>query len=133
MLSGLKARNVMIGHCAPVPSDVRLDRLVEDHLLKGDERCFFVGDSDVPQGVITLDDVRNVSRTQRERLTAGQVMTTANSAFAADAEDDVWGLVQRMSEDGVSTLPILEDGRLLGVITLEHLWNQVRLRSELAA
>jgi signal-transduction protein with cAMP-binding, CBS, and nucleotidyltransferase domain len=38
-----------------------------------------------------------------------------------------------MNEEGVRTVPILEDGRLLGVVSLEHLWNQVRLRSELAA
>jgi predicted transcriptional regulator len=132
MLSGLKARNVMIEQCAPVSSDVRLDRLVEDHVLKGDQRCFFVSDSDDPQGVITLEDVKGVSRSQRERLTAAQVMTAANSAFTADAEDDVWGLVQRMNEDDLRTVPILENGRLLGVVTLEHLWNQIRLRSELA-
>jgi len=133
MLTGLKARNVMIEQCAPVSSEVRLDRLVEDHVLKGDQRCFFVSDSDDPQGVITLDDVKAVSRSQREQLTAGQIMTSASSAFAADAEDDVWELLQRMNEEDVRTVPILQDGRLLGVVILEHLWNQVRLRSELAA
>jgi CBS-domain-containing membrane protein len=60
-------------------------------------------------------------------------MTSANSGLAAEAEDDAWGLLQKMNEDGVHTVPILENGRLLGVVTLEHLWNQVRLRSELAA
>ena len=80
-----------------------------------------------------MDDVKSVSRTQREELTAGQVMTPANSAFSADAEDDVWGLVRRMNEEDVRTVPILEDGRRQGVITLEHLWNQIHLRSELAA
>ena len=133
MLSGLKARNVMIEQCAPVTSDLQLDRLVENHVLQGDERCFFVTDSDDPQGVITVDDVKGVSRNQREQLTAGQLMTPVNSAFAADAEDDVWGLVQRMNEDDVRTVPILENGRLLGVITFEHLWKQIRLRTELAA
>jgi CBS domain-containing protein len=107
--------------------------LVEDHVLKGEQRCFFVSDSEDPQGVITLDDVKGVSRTQRERVTAAEVMTPANSGFAADADDDVWGLVQRMNEDELRTVPILEDGRLLGVVTLEHLWRQIRLRSELAA
>ena len=133
MLSGLKARNVMIEQCAPVSSDVRLDRLVEEHVLKNDERCFVVSDSDDPQGVITLEDVQGVSRTQGEHLTAGQVMTSADSAVAADAEDDVWGLVQRMNEEDLRTVPILENGRFLGVVTLEHLWNQIRLRGELAA
>ncbi len=133
MLTGLKARNVMIEQCAPVSSDVRLDRLVEDHVLQGDQRCFFVSDSDDPQGVITLEDVKAVSRAQREQLTAGQMMTSTSSAFAADAEDDVWGLLQRMNEEDVRTVPVLQDGRLSGVVTLDHLWNQVRLRRELAA
>ena len=133
MLTGLKARNVMLEECVPVSSDVRLDRLVEDHVLKGDRRCFFVSDSDDPQGVVTLDDVKAVSRIQREQLTAGEVMTSANSSLAADAEDDVWGLWQRMNEEEVGAVPILQDGRLLGVVTLENVWNQVRLRSELAA
>jgi CBS domain-containing protein len=106
---------------------------VEDHVLKGEQRCFFVSDSDEPQGVITMDDVKGVSRTQRERITAAEVMISTNSGFAADVEDDVWGLVQRMNEEDVRTVPILEDGRLQGVITFEHLWNQIRLRSELAA
>jgi len=133
MLTGLKARNVMLEQCTPVSSDLRLDRLVEDHVLKGDQRCFFVSDSDDPQGVITLHDVKGVAPSQRERLTTAQVMTSPNSDFAADVEDDAWGLLQRMNEEGVRTVPILENGRLLGVVTLEHLWNQVRLRSELAA
>jgi CBS domain-containing protein len=123
----------MIEQCAPVSSDVRLDRLVEEYVLKGDQRCFFVSDSNDPQGVITLEDVKGMPRSQRERLTAAQVMTAVNSPSTADAEDDVWGLVQRMNEDDLRTVPILENGRLLGVVTLEHLWNQIRLRGELAA
>jgi predicted transcriptional regulator len=38
-----------------------------------------------------------------------------------------------MNEEGLRTVPILENGRLLGVVTLEHLWNQIRLRGELTA
>ena len=60
-------------------------------------------------------------------------MVSATSDLVADAEDDVWDLVRRMNEENVRTVPILEDGRLRGVVTLEHLWNQIRLRSELAA
>ena len=123
----------MIDQCAPIPSDLRLNRLVEDHVLAGDQRCFFVTDSDDPQGVITINEVKGVSREQREQVTAGQVMTPANAAFAANTEDDVWSLLQKMNEDGVTTVPNLENGRLLGVITPENLWSQVRLRGELAA
>ena len=132
-LSGLKARNVMIDQCAPVAGDLRLDRLVEHHALQGDQRCFFVTNSDDTQGVVTLEDLRGLTRNRREQLTVEQVMTPAYSAFAADVEDDVWNLVQRINEEEVRTVPVLENGRLLGVITPEHLWNHIRLRAELAA
>jgi Zn-dependent protease len=133
MLTGVKARNVMINQCAPISGDLRLNRLVEDHALKGDQRCFFVTDSDSPQGVITMDDLRAIPQHKRDQLTAAQVMTPANPGVAADAEDDAWSLVQKMGTEGVRTIPILEEGRLLGVITPEYLWNYVRLRGELAA
>jgi predicted transcriptional regulator len=132
-LTGLKARNVMIEQCAPVTSDLRLSRLIDEHALSGDQRCFFVTESDSPQGVITLEDLKGIPRKQREQLTAAQVMTPAGAAVAADVEEDVWSLLQRMNADGVRTVPILEDGRLLGVITPEYLWNNIRLRGELAA
>jgi CBS domain-containing protein len=123
----------MINQCAPISGDLRLNRLVEDHALKGDQRCFFVTGSDSPQGVITMDDLRAIPQHKREQLTAAQVMTPASPGVAADAEDDAWSLVQKMGTEGVRTIPILEEGRLLGVITPEYLWNYVRLRGELAA
>jgi Zn-dependent protease/predicted transcriptional regulator len=132
-LTGLKARDVMIEQCSPITSDLRLDRLVEDNVLKEGQQCFFVTDSDDRQGVVTLNDVRGVSRAQRGQLTAMEIMTPASADFSADAEEDVWDLLQRMIEKGIRSVPILENGRLLGVITPEHLWNQVRLRRELAA
>jgi len=132
-LAGVKARNVALERCAPVSSDLRLDRLVEEHVLLGGERCFFVTESDDTQGVITLDDVKAVTRARREGLTVGEIMKPVNSIVPADADDDVWSLVQRMGEEGVSEVPVVDNGRFLGLITLESLLNHFRLRSELAA
>jgi len=133
VLARVKARNVGVEQCAPVSSDVRLDRLVEERILQDGQRCFFVTESDYPQGVITLDDVRAVSQDQRPVLTASQIMRPVSTMVAADADDDAWSLVQRMGEEGVSEIPVTDNGKLLGLITRENLFNYFRLRSELAA
>jgi Zn-dependent protease/CBS domain-containing protein len=133
MLAGLKARNLTIEPCAPVPSDLRLDRLVADQILRDGQRCFFVTDSQEPQGVITLDMVKAVAQDRRDRLTAGQVMTPVGALPPVDADEEVWDLLQRMGEYDLKEVPVAENGRFLGMITRENLMNHLRLRSELAA
>jgi Zn-dependent protease/CBS domain-containing protein len=133
ILATVKARNVGVEQCAPVASDVRLDQLVEERILQEGQRCFFVTESDNAQGVVTLDDVRAFSQDQRSALTAGQIMRPVGTILPAHADDDAWSLVQRMSEEGVSEIPVTDNGQLLGLITREKLFNYFRLRSELAA
>jgi Zn-dependent protease len=133
ILTTVKARNVGVEQCAPVASDLRLDRLVEERILQEGQRCFFVTGSDSAQGVVTLDDVRAVSEDQRPVLTTSHIMRPVGNILPADADDDAWSLVQRMGEEGVSEIPVADNGRLLGLITRENLFNYFRLRSELAA
>ncbi len=133
MLSGVKARNIELEHCLPVANDLRLDRLVDDHVLAEGQRCFVVMGSDQAEGVITLDDLRSLGRGGRNGLTAGQVSKPVLAAAAAAPDDDVWSLVQRMGEEELSQVPVVEDGRVLGLLTREKLMSHLRLRAELAA
>lgn len=133
LLTGVKARSIAMETCAPVPGGMNLDLLIQDHVLTGGEYCFLVTDNENTQGVLTLDDVRAVTRTQRGSVTTSQIMTPVQTIVPADADDDVWGLVRRMGEEGKNALPVMDNGRFLGLITRENLLNHVRLRSELAA
>ncbi len=131
-LSGVKARNIELDRCLPVSGDLRLERLVEDHVLREGQRCFYVTDSD-ESGLITLEDIRALARRRREDgLTAGQIMKPVLTSIAATPDDDVWKLVQRMGEDELGQVPVIEDGRVLGLLTREGLMNHLRLTAELA-
>lgn len=132
LLTGVKARSIAMETCAPVPGEMNLDLFIQDHVLTGAEYCFLVTDNEERQGVITLDDVRAVTRTQRGSVTTGQIMTPVDTIVPADADDDVWSLVRRMGEEGRNALPVVDNGRFLGLLTRENLLTHVQLRSELA-
>jgi Zn-dependent protease/predicted transcriptional regulator len=132
-LAGVKARNVTMERCTPISSDLRLDLLVQDHVLKEGQSCFFVMDTEQPQGVVTLNDVKRVARDQRAAMTTSQVMTPMGRLSSVDADEDVWNLVQKMSEEDTNQMPVVDGGQLLGLITRDNLMNHLRLRSELAA
>jgi len=130
-LAGVKARSVMTAQCTTVPRDLRLDRLVEDHVLGAGQRCFFVAEGDHLQGLITLHNLRGVAPAQRNMLTAHQVMTPADVLFRVHPHDDVLTVLQRMDEADVNQVPVTDNGHLLGVITRENVLHHIRLRSEL--
>jgi Zn-dependent protease len=131
MLAGVKARNVMTQQCLTVPSGLGVDRLVEEHVLAGGQRCFFVADNGTMDGLITLHNLRGVPRGQRSGLTTGQVMTRIDGVLRVDPEDDVWSVLQQMDENDVNQVPVMDNGRFLGLITRENLLHDIRLRAEL--
>jgi Zn-dependent protease/CBS domain-containing protein len=130
-LSGVQARNVMTQQCTVVPGDLGVDRLVEEHILSGGQRCFFVTDREAVQGLITLHDIRGVPRERRTSLTAAQVMTSVDAVHHARPDDDVWTVLQTMDEHNLNQVPVLDNGTLLGLITRQNVLHDIRLRAEL--
>jgi len=132
-LSGVKARSVMTQQCQTVPAGVPLDRLVEENILEQGQRCFFITDQGDLKGLVTLNDVRRVTPGHRGEVTTDQVMTPSDSVYQVHPEDDVMTVLQKMDESDVNQVPVVEGGRLLGLITREGLLRDIRLRAELAA
>ncbi|MFQ5854613.1 MAG: site-2 protease family protein [Anaerolineae bacterium] len=130
-LAGVRARDVMTQQCPTVPGDLRLDRLVHEHILGTGQRCFFVAGDQGLQGLITLHNIKALPRDRWDEVTAGQVMTPVSTLHWARPNEDVLVVLQRMDEADVAQIPVMDNGHLLGMITREHLLHYIRLRSEL--
>jgi len=131
LLKGLTVRSVMAHHCPTVSGDLRLDRLVNEHIMGTGQRCFFVAEDGGLQGLITLHNIKAVPRGRWTDVTTSQVMTPVESLEWAHPDEDVLTLLQRMDEADVHQMPVVDNGRLLGMVTREHLLHHIRLRSEL--
>ena len=98
MLEGVTVSDVMTRQCVAVPGDLRLDRLIADHVLGAGHRYFFVAENGDIEGLITLQNIRSVPRDRRARLTARQVMTPVDELFQARVDEDVLTLLQRITD-----------------------------------
>ena len=132
-LTGVTVRDVMIQECVAVPGDMRLDRLVADHVLGTGQRCFFVTDNGDVVGLITLYNIRAVPKERWGQLTASRIMTPVNVPFLAHSDEDVLTLLRRMEEANVHQVPVTDGGNLLGLFTRGNLLRYMQLRSELGA
>jgi Zn-dependent protease len=149
MLAGVSVRDVMSQQCVTVPGDLRLDRLVEDHVLGAGHRCFFVADNAAAslraaalpraaallrgdlEGLLTLRDIKALPRDRRGELTTREVMTPVHKLFWARPDEDALAVLQKMDEANVEQVPVVDDDRLLGTISRQNVLHHIWLRSEL--
>jgi Zn-dependent protease len=130
-LVGVTARDVMAQECPTVSGDLRLDRLVDDHILNTGCRYFFVTQNGGLQGLITLHNVKKTPRDRWKEIAVRQVMTPVDALFWAGPDEDMWVLLHRMDKADVNQVPVMADGHLVGMITRERLLRHIRIRSEL--
>ena len=58
-------------------------------------------------------------------------MTPFDEMKAVSPDDDLFIVMQQMTEEGVNQLPVVEDGQLMGMVARDNLVSFINARSEL--
>jgi Zn-dependent protease/CBS domain-containing protein len=130
-LIGVTVSQVMTADCARIPSSLLLQQLVEEHILTGGQRCFFVEDGDQFRGMLTLADVTGTPRAQWGQVTAAQVMQPVEQLARVDPDAELLAALQKMDDREVNQVPVVDGNLLLGMISREQVLRYVRLRADL--
>ena len=120
-LEGVPVSRVMQRDFIPVEPELALDRLIEEHLMKTDQRVFPVVDHDRLVGLVCLDDVRKIPRETWAGTPIREVMTPAASLAAVSPQDDVADALHTLTRRGVNQLPVIEQDRLVGLLRREDI------------
>jgi len=84
------------------------------------------------QGLITLQNVRGIPYDRRYQSTAHQVMTPLSGGVWVAADEDAFNVLRKMDESNLDQVPVVDEGRVLGLITRDNLLRYLHLRRELA-
>ena len=131
LLDGHAVGEVMNRDCQTLPPQLTLDLLVGQYLLRGAGRCFTVGTRDNVLGLLTIHNVRGVPRQQWPTTHVSDVFTPLAELRVVAPETPLWNALSEMTAEGVNQLPVLEDGKLVGMISRDSLLSFIRSRSEL--
>lgn len=131
VLKGVTVGEVAELQIPPVPSRLKLRRLIDDYVLPTSRRYFLVVDDDVPRGVVSLSDVAQVSRDRWDWTSVQDVMTPWNRLTTIGPDTELLSAMRLMDDAQVSHLPVVEAGVIHGLLAREDVIRQVRLRTEL--
>jgi Zn-dependent protease/predicted transcriptional regulator len=130
-IAGVTASEVMSRDCPSVPGDTSLAEFVEHFLLRSGRRCYVVGESEAPRGIITLNDVLSVPRDEWGRTSVQAAMRRADQIYSVSPDTELEDALRLMDDRNVAQVPVMLDGRLLGLIGRERLIRLIFNRAAL--
>jgi Zn-dependent protease/CBS domain-containing protein len=109
-----------------------VSQLVYDYVMGADERAFPVMEGDRLVGMVCLEDVRKVPREEWDRVTVGEIMTDANHLDVVTASEDAGDALEKLTRRDVGQAPVIENGRLVGLLRRRDILKWLELQSGLA-
>jgi Zn-dependent protease/CBS domain-containing protein len=131
MLEGHKVREIMNRECSLLPAGMSVQQMVDEVLLPTGRRCFPVLEGDTVRGLLTLHHIKGVPKEAWPSTRVEEIMTPLEQLRSVSPDDELWVALEQMTEDGVNQLPVVEGGRLVGMLGRDNVLTFIRTRAEL--
>lgn len=113
------------------PANLSLQKLVDELLLPHGWRRAFVMQVDRFVGLITLSDIRHVPRDEWATTPVGLAMIPREKLHAVSPQQSLNEVLPLMVDRDVNQLPVVEDDRLVGVLSREDIVRFLEVRRSL--
>jgi Zn-dependent protease/CBS domain-containing protein len=129
-LRGIHVANVMDSQPTLVEPGLSVHDFVFDHVLQRGERAVLVTQGGRLLGLASITDAKRVPQAEWSTTPVGQVMTRVPlRSIAATADLSV--ALKLLTENGLNQLPVVDDGRVLGMLTRADVLRFLQFRDDL--
>jgi CBS domain-containing protein len=131
-LQHIAARDILSGE-SPIMATPQftVGQLVRDCVLVTGQRYFVVAEEGKLRGVVTISDIRRVPKKRWNSTKIARIMTPASRLKTASGQQSAASVLELMDELGIKRMPVLENDRVIGVISRDHLNHLKKTRVEL--
>lgn len=130
-LQGLSVSEVMTSDCPVVAASVTIARLVRDYIFASGHRCFLVTDEGELEGILTLGNIKTVPQSDWEITQVRNIMTPVEKLKIAAPDQDALTVLEQMDENDINQMPVVGEGRVIGLITRDDVIRLLRTRVRL--
>jgi len=132
ILEGVPVERIMRSNPPTVFASSSVGSLVHDYVMGTDDHAFPVVDNGRLVGIVSLEDIRKVSRSIWDTTDVRQIMTPADQLIVAAPEEDAAEALDKLMQRGVGQLPVLHLGTLVGLLRRQDIFKWLQLHAELA-
>jgi Zn-dependent protease len=130
-LRGVIVSQVMTPYYMTVPPNITLTQLVQGYVLPTGRRFFLVADESGFKGILTLRNIKSVAQPNWDTTPVEKIMVPADKLKVAHPEQDALSVMGQMNENDINQMPVVHEGRVVGLITRDNLIRALRTRTDL--
>jgi len=131
VLEGLRAADVMSGELPTVPRGLSLLDYLHEALRTGRSCHLVMNDSDLA-GIITLADIARFPREAWATTSVQAAMRPPEATLWVSSEEPALRLLERMLESDLAQMPVMDHGRVVGVVSRDALLRLIQTRLQFA-
>lgn len=114
-----------------VPSSISVGQLINDYFYRYHFEMFPVCDGDLLLGCISTEQVKQVPREQWDDIVVGDIVKPCSAENTISPHTDAVKALSIMNRTGNSRLMVVDEGRLVGVVTLKDMLKFLDLKINL--
>ncbi|MHB1685884.1 MAG: site-2 protease family protein [Ignavibacteriaceae bacterium] len=120
-LLGHTAFEAMTRDYGIVPDDTTIQEVIDNHILGIGRRSLFVKQNEKFIGLLTLHRIKNIPREKWETTSVTEAMIPDFETEKVEIDFPVWDALLKMDKDGVNQLPVVENGKVIGILSRESI------------
>lgn len=131
LMEGAVAEDVMESSLVTLPAGITVQQAVDDYFMRHNHSAFPVVEGDRTIGLLTLRGVKKLDRAAWPSLPVRQAMVALADAATATPQSPLETVVGQLESEEVHRVLVIEDGRVVGIITSADVTRWLRRREEL--
>jgi Zn-dependent protease/CBS domain-containing protein len=132
-VGGAKVGQLMTTDFKWTPPGVMVGQVIRDLVLPMNLRAIPVLAGDQFVGLVAIGDLRKVDQARWAETLVEQVMTPSSELPTVSPDDPLGAALERFGETELPLLPVIKDGRLVGILYRESVVGYVRMQEMLRA
>ena len=113
----------------PVHAALALQRLIDERLLATAERAFLIERDGAIAGLITATDIAKVPRERWAGTRVEEAMVPAEQVVTVTPDTGLVEAMRLIQQHDVDQLPVIDDGRIVGMLTRGDVMRHIELRT----
>lgn len=130
-LEGVNVRQIMTENVVTVDWLISVSHLVHDYIYKYQFTNFPVFDREEFVGMVSLEEVKGVSKDLWDFKQVRDIMVPKEHVACLKPTDDATEALSRMTSSDIGRMPVVEEGRLVGIVSRRDIMNLFKIKSDL--
>jgi CBS domain-containing protein len=133
LLHGIKISEIMTRDLVTIEDSTTLDKLVDDYFLKHRYNSYPVVSNGTLMGIVSIHDVKRVPREDWDKVDVRKILDSKIISLCVSPDDDATSAMSKMIRKGLGRIPVLDNGKLVGIVSHRDIIQIIKHKIDLSA